>query len=149
VGGEGDVNGEARTSVGRVSLARPGRAAPPLPEGHLMQLFGDSLWLDGRLTDQMWPQHLHRRVDQSRARVATAHAHQPLVGLYLHQGVDVVHGLDLVRPAPDGRLAQERDGANLYDFHVGPPRGWCAQHRIVEGEEAVKVEARASVLTHT
>ena len=40
-----------------------------------------------------------------------------MVGLYLHQGVDIVHGLDLVRPAPDRGLAQERDGANLHDLH--------------------------------
>ena len=73
--------------------------ATTLPECRFPQHVGHPLGLNRRLALQQRPQQLDRTLDQLPRRETTAHPHQAVLGRHPDQGVQVLLGFQVLRPA--------------------------------------------------
>jgi hypothetical protein len=94
------------------------RTAPTLPKEALPQLLADPRWFIGALANQHWAQERNCSLDQRLAGHGAAEANLAFVGQDLDDRIDVVLGLELVRPSScDGATAETSD-SDASDLHV-------------------------------
>ena len=94
------------------------RAAPPHPEGVLVQLLGHPRGLVGAFTHEKGPQHVEPRPHKPPVGEDRPKAGGTVLGFDDDQGMDRVLGPDLVGPATLGGPAPQGQGFDAVDFHA-------------------------------
>ena len=93
------------------------RAAPALPEGRLVEFFGDAFRFDGRFTDKVGFQKIQRGVHQGPAGGHASQPGQAAVRMHFQQRVQVFRRRRFGCPAGFRRCSHESDCLDTGNFH--------------------------------
>lgn len=94
------------------------RATATLPEGGLVECFGDAFRLVGGLTFEEWPEQFEGALDKSSGGEAAAAAADALIGVNNQQGVEIFLRFVSLRPAAIDGGTGERADVNADNLHA-------------------------------